>query len=281
MKSAAVAYKNRNTKVQPSLTPAFDNNLHAFLQRKIPCGLFTLFCAIPGIDPALNAWLDETAKNQNLIDCLKHLYTEFGILPAPVLLILATTMRLIITRPRPLDRDSRQRRQDTETLTAALDVVNTYDASSLFLSSDSSLLSKEGMEQSRIAKNYLEVLKRTIGRIKRRKQADVEMCFCAQTLREFFYNVTVGPQTLDEYVSRLLVYAFNWPRGKGDPKLAALQRAKGPSIIAKRLTLQEALDLQKQDPGHSRFWREKKKELSIKKLYRDAANRRKQGANAG
>ena len=108
------------------------------------------------------------------------------------------------------------------------------------------------MGQEWTVKGYLKTLKRVIGMTRQNKESDVEMRFCAQTLAEFFKEITGKP--MYEVVGSLLVYAFEWPRGHGDLRLAAIQRAEGPSINAKRSTLREALDLQKQDYS---FWKEK------------------------
>jgi hypothetical protein len=113
------------------------------------------------------------------------------------------------------------------------------------------------MDQEWPAKRYLKTLKEAIDRIRPHKGSDIEMRFCAQTLAGFFREITKKP--LYEIVGLLLVSAFNWSRGQRaefswDLRLAALQRAKGPSINARRSTLQEALDLQNQDYT---FWRER------------------------
>lgn len=248
--------------MQRSITkppPAFDDNLRAFVEREIPCELLTLYCPSK-VDREFDGWLEETARKEPVLACLRELYSLFEILPAPVLLILSTTQHLRSTRPQPLDRDVRQRRADIKALDSARKVMQTYPAVNLFLC-DGLFFTKEEMEQENAVKSYLESLKHVIGRIKPRKQSDVTMRFCAQTLREFFRNVT--GKTMDEQVGYLLVSAFNWPRGHGDLRLATIQRAKGPSIMAKRFTLQEALDLQRQDPEHQRFWRQKEKEFSL------------------
>jgi hypothetical protein len=149
---------------------------------------------------------------------------------------------------------TRRRRKDIEAIDAVLKSIATYNAGDLLLAG--LLDDKEEMEREKEVKSYLEARKTAIGKIRMHKQSDVEMRFCAQTLRDFFRSVTRNP--MDEYVGSLLVHAFRWPRGfGGDLRLAALQRAKGPSIIARRLTLEEALQLQTPDPDRQRFEMEK------------------------
>ena len=252
--------------MQRSLTkplPAFDNNLRAFAERKFPCELFSLHHDWY-LDPDFDRWFAETTKKKEVKDCLQELYSCFGILPAPVLLILAKTQQLLSTRPQPIDRDVRQRRADIKALESALEVMKTYPAGDLFYCGNGLLIGREQMEQEWTVKKYLEDLRDAIGMIKPRKQVNVEMRFCAQTLRDFFQNV-IG-NNLYQQIGDLMKSAFPEEWGASDPdtrRLAALQRAKGPSINAHRFTLQEALDLQKRDPEHQRFWREKGKEISL------------------
>jgi hypothetical protein len=236
-------YKDNDQNRQPFFTPdplpAFHDNLLSFLRRKIPCELFVLY--YPVKCPELDGWLEEVISKDRVLTCLEDLYSQYKILPASVLLILATTKHLNMTRPQTLRRTSRQRSHDRKILDAALKVMGVYNAASLFMSSDGLLLNKAEMEQEKVVENYLKRLKHAISKIGRPKKSDTEMRFCAQTLEDFFRQVTDAP--LHEQVGSLLVNAFGWPRGKSDLRLAALQHAKGPSINARRSTLQEALDL--------------------------------------
>jgi hypothetical protein len=121
------------------------------------------------------------------------------------------------------------------------------------------------MQYEATAEDYLKALRRdAIGAIKPHKQSNVEMRFCAQTLKDFFQ--TIAHKNLYEEVGQLIKSAFpeEWgASAAGTLRLAALQRAKGPSINARKSTLQEALDLHKCDLEHQRFWRAKQKETSL------------------
>ena len=234
-----------------TIRPSFEENLQAFLEYKIPCELFVLWFSLKQ-DHEFNSWLGTAVRGVR--GCLQDLYEDCGILPAPVLLILSKTKHLCMTRSRPVDRGSRQRLQDIKALNAALKVIETYDSPSLFFAE---MLSEEEMEQERTAKNYLRSLSRAIDMIKPRKEPDVEMRFCAQSLEDFFRSVTGKP--MHETIGFLLVHALDWPRPRSDLRLAAIQRAKGPAIVARRLMLEAALDLQN---GDTNFWFEQEKDFA-------------------
>ena len=274
--------------MQSSLTQKplrlFDDNLQAFFEGKCPCELSTLYR--PQRDVDFNQWLIRVAGK--IQDLLEELYLKYEILPAPVLLILATTKhRLMTPEPEPRYKEARQRRADMRKIDGALKVMATYDAAPVFLSTSGALPYQEDINRQNTAKSYLENLKREIGLIRPRKQPDVNMRFCAQALREFFRNVTgsrpkARQQTLDQYVGDLLVQAFNWQCKEGEslPK-AAIQRAKGPRDPAVWGLLNDALALQHQKTG---YWLEREKEIEREqnqtkkireKLIRKAAPRRK------
>jgi hypothetical protein len=113
------------------------------------------------------------------------------------------------------------------------------------------------MEQERIVKSYLKRLEEAIDKIRPRKQTDVEMRFCAQSFEDFFREVTGKP--MHEKIGFLLVNALGWRGKHSDLRLGAISHAKGPAIIARRLMLDSALDLQN---GDTTFWGEKEKELA-------------------
>jgi hypothetical protein len=207
--------------------------------------------------PEFDEWLEKTIKKKGVLDCLQDLYSAFGILPAPVLVILSYTHKLLWTRPEPITRDARQRRADCKAIDRTLKVMETYPAYSPFFSFNGLLPNKEERKTEAIAKNYLKTLKQAVKMIRPKKQSDVEMRFCAQALADFFHEITGKPQR--ERVGSLLVHAFNWSRGQsvaGDLRLATLQRAKGPSIITKQLALRDAINLQNRN---YQFWEEEER----------------------
>ncbi|HEV8342867.1 MAG TPA: hypothetical protein VGR30_10910 [Candidatus Binatia bacterium] len=245
--------------MQESLThrplPSFDENLRAFLEREISCELFTLYGLFStGMDPDFDRWLEQTAAKKAIRNCLQQLYSDHGILPAPVLMILAKAERLLTLRPTQLKRQKRERQADIKTLEAALKLFEIYRASSLLLAEPRPLIIKEEMEREGAAHSYLKSLICAIGMIRTSKQPDREMRFCAQTLADFFRSVTEQP--MHEHVGTLLKGSF--PREWGassDLRLAALHRTKGPSINARRSTLDEALALQRRDPEYAAHYR--------------------------
>jgi hypothetical protein len=154
----------------------FDDQLYAFIDHKILCALFVHNSSLKK-DP----WLKETANRVR--ECLEFLYDEYAILPAPILLILATTKHLMITHPslrlREGLRSKRTRRKHIKALNEALKVLNTYGPFPGPF--------EEGFE-SRM-RCYLEFVKDKISAIETRKETDVPMRFCAQTLRDFFQAI--------------------------------------------------------------------------------------------
>ena len=236
-------YKKAAKKPAPSLTKLFVRNLQQFVNGKLPCALFVHHPSLQK-DP----WLRAVSGDEAVLDCLRELHSCYKILPAPVLYILAKTRQIQSDRKKalPLKKNSRQRKTDIDTIATAIRVIETY---SWKLSTD------EELNKKRNALNYLETLKWAIKNVEpQKRQAEVEMRFAAQTLQQFFR--AVSGRSLDECTGQLLVHALKWPRGQGDGddhlRLAALQRAKGPQIVATRFTLREALDLQKQDYS---YWR--------------------------
>jgi hypothetical protein len=246
-------YNNMNKKQPAFITnQKFEKNLQDFINYKIPCELFVLWFSLKD-DDEFKRWLNQTVKKIRAL--LETLYLDHAILPAPVLLILATTWHMRATRsPPPPERSSRERLRDLRTINSVLEVIETYNAPSLFFAE---LLSEEEMEQERIVKSYLKRLEEAIDKIRPRKQTDVEMRFCAQSFEDFFREITGKP--MHEKIGFLLVNALGWRGKHSDLRLGAISRAKGSAIIARRLMLDSALDLQS---GDTTFWGEKEKELA-------------------
>jgi hypothetical protein len=224
-------YKNMSKNCYKSLTvPSvpFETNLQAFSGYRIPCEL-TINARTLGVDPEFDRWLKETVQKKEVRGCLEDLYLNYGILPAPVLLILAETKTLLLspsslfTPPQPLNKSMRQRRKDIKALDAAVKVIRDYDLEAHF------------------PLRKFQTLRQALG-TRRRKQSNIELRFCAQTLADFFRHV--ADQPLHEVIGSLLNYAFGWGRETSDLRLAALQRAKGPSINAKQIILPVAIDFQ-------------------------------------
>jgi len=264
-------------KMLRSLAPPFDQNLRAFVDRKIPCELLTLYYP-HGVDPDFDTWLEGTVKKKDVLVELQDLYSRFGILPAPVLIILAKTQQLLLLKtqeflalknsPKQSRTQKRNRNAYVKACAAALKAIEVYDAPSLFLASDGLLLNREEMEQEGAVRSYLKSLKHAISMIRPRKQSDIEMRFCAQTLADFFLEITGDPRRGTVGVLMKAVFPQEWAARAIGPKQdfdglrrAALERARGPSINARRFTLQEALDLQRRDPEHERHWRGQEKRL--------------------
>jgi hypothetical protein len=184
------------------------------------------------VDPEFDRWLKEAVEKKEVRGCLEDLYSNHGILPAPVLLILAETKQLLLMPPESPNRNMRQRRKDIKALDTAVKVIQAYDLEAYF------------------PLQKFKILKEALG-MRMRKQANIELRFCAQTLADFFRHVAGQP--LHEDIGSLLNYAFGWGREKSDFRLAALQRAKGPSIRAKSLILSVAIGLQER----RRLWGER------------------------